>query len=158
VSTTFRRPEKTMVYLYRSNSDEPGELAYFEYLLLQRSQSQVGHIWQPVVGAARWNEELVESAKREVFEETGITRLEGIMAVGYAFSFTFRFLDNSRYAPGVDTIRNVVFAARVRRTQSIALSDEHVDYSWFEYEEALERLYWPEDKKALTQLHTILQV
>jgi dATP pyrophosphohydrolase len=156
MSSTYRRPEKTMVYIYRRSSGNAGGQDKLEYLLLQRSQSQVGPIWQPVVGAARWNEELVESAKREVFEETGITRLEGIMAVGYAFSFTFRFPENSLYAPGVDTIRNVVFAAQVRSTQSISLSDEHVDYGWFSYEEALAKLYWPEDRKALVQLDPMI--
>ena len=156
MSTMYRRPEKTMVYIYRRNPGNASEQEQLEYLLLQRSQSQVGHIWQPVVGAAKWSEELVESAKREVFEETGITRLEGIMAVGYAFSFTFRFLDGSQYAPGVDTIRNVVFAARVRNTQSISLSDEHVGYGWFSYEESLAKLYWPEDKKALAQLDPMI--
>ena len=145
-----------MVYIYRRNPDDAGGRSKLEYLLLQRSQSQSGHIWQPVVGAANWNEELVESAKREVFEETGITRLEGIMAVGYAFSFTFRFPDKSQYAPGVDTIRNVVFAARVRPTQAISLSDEHVDYGWFSYEAALSTVYWPEDKKALIQLDPMI--
>lgn len=149
----FRRPDKTMVYVYRR-----AEQGQIEYLLLKRAQAQVGQIWQTVVGAAEWDEELVETARREVYEETGLTNMLGIMAVGYAFSFTFRFSEGqpSRYAPGVDTIRNIVFAAQVRGRQPITLSDEHVEYGWFSYEEALQKLYWPEDKEALVRLHPMV--
>ncbi len=153
----YRRPEKTMIYLYRRNLDEPGAANEPEYLLLKRSQSQAGHIWQPVVGAAQWDEELIESARREVFEETGVTRLQGLMAVGYAFSFVFRFSgQESHYPPDAKTIRNIVFAAQVGDKQQIALSDEHIDYGWFPYRDALDKLHWPEDKKALIQLHPLL--
>lgn len=152
-TSVYRRPEKVLVYLYRRTSGSG-----VEYLLLQRSQSQVGHIWQAVVGTARWGEELVEAARREVFEETGLTRLSGITAIGYAFSFVFCLSpeEKSRYAPGVTVIRNVVFAAEVLSPQSVSLSDEHIAYQWFPYAEAVSKIHWSEDREALVRLHPMV--
>ena len=151
--TRYRRPEKVLVYLYRRIPRQE-----IEYLLLQRRHSQAGHIWQTVVGTARWGEELVEAARREVFEETGLTRLRGITAIGYAFSFVFCLPpeEKSSYAPGVTTIRNVVFAAEAMGSQSISLSEEHSTFGWFPYAEAVSKIHWSEDREALIRLHPMI--
>jgi 8-oxo-dGTP pyrophosphatase MutT (NUDIX family) len=150
---TYRRPDKIIVYLYR-HVDAGG----VEYLLLQRTPTgRSGPIWQTVVGSARWDEKLVEAARREVFEETGLTRLEGIMAIGYAFTFDFDMpAAVSSYAPDVKRICNIVFASAVVSFKPITLSSEHTDYGWFPYAEALERMHWPEEKEALIRLQPML--
>ena len=148
----YRRPDKIIVYLYRRT--ETGQI---EYLLLQRAPTgKAGAIWQTVVGSAQWDEKLIEAARREVFEETGLTRLQGIIAVGYAFSFSFAPPHQSHYAPDVKTIRNTVFASEVVSVKPVMLSAEHVDYGWFPYQEALERIHWPEEREALIRLHPML--
>jgi 8-oxo-dGTP pyrophosphatase MutT (NUDIX family) len=148
----YRRPDKIIVYLYRRPS--PGVV---EYLLLQRHPSgRAGPIWQTVVGSAKWDERLVEAARREVFEETGLTRLQGITAVGYAFSFDFSPREDSAYAPDVTRISNTVFAAEVVTDKPIALSPEHVAHRWFTYEDALDRIHWPQEREALVRLHPLI--
>jgi 8-oxo-dGTP pyrophosphatase MutT (NUDIX family) len=149
----FRRPDKIIVYLYRRTNPSG-----VEYLLLQRTPAgRSGSIWQTVVGNARWNEKLIEAACREVFEETGLTRLQGIMAIGYAFSFDFDLpKDTSSYAPDVRQICNTVFAAEVVSAKPITLSPEHIDYGWFLYQDALERVHWSEEKEALVRLQPML--
>jgi 8-oxo-dGTP pyrophosphatase MutT (NUDIX family) len=149
----YKRPDKIIIYLYRRLGNDR-----IEYLLLQRNRdARSGAIWQPVVGNARWNENLVEAARREVFEETGLTRLQGVMAVGYAFSFVLDWPQSaSRYAPGVDKIRNTVFAAQVVSNKPIQLSGEHVDFGWFEYGEAMQRIHWLEEQEGLRRLHPML--
>ena len=151
--STYRRPDKILIYLYRRAN--PGDV---EYLLLQRaSDSKTGTIWQTVVGSARWDEKLIEAACREVFEETGLTRLQGIMAIGYAFSFDFDMpRDQSAYAPDVNQICNTVFASEVVSARPVVLSSEHIDYGWFPYGEALVRIHWPEEKEALVRLHPMI--
>lgn len=149
-----RRPDKVIVYLYRRLPT--GEV---EYLLLQRMHSsRAPDMWQTVVGTAKWEEDLVEAARREVFEETGLTRLQGITAIGYGFSFPFRVPpgEASHYAPGVDTIRNTVWAAEVVSLRPIRISSEHVAYQWFSFEEALRTVHWPEERRALNLLHPML--
>ena len=149
-----RRPDKVIVYLYRRLAS-----GGVEYLLLRRApMSNAGSIWQTVVGGANWHEGLAEAARREVYEETGLTQLHGLTAIGYAFSFTLRLPENqaSAYAPGVTDIRNTVFAAGVVSKEPIALCHEHINYGWFSYQEALEKIYWPEEKEALARLHPLL--
>jgi len=179
----YRRPDKVLVYLYRRNPPSvpieapaavealaalgagtaaaaPTPKATALYLLLQRHPARTctGDIWQTVVGSVRWTEERVQAARREVFEETGLTMLRGITAVGYAFSFPIHLPENreSWYAPDQTTIHNTVFAAEVITRRPILLSPEHVTYGWFSFEEALEKLHWPEEKEALARLHPMV--
>jgi 8-oxo-dGTP pyrophosphatase MutT (NUDIX family) len=121
------------------------------YLLLQRQPERTysGGIWQTVVGSVRWTEERIQAARREVFEE----------AIGYAFSFPLRLPKDqeSWYAPGHATIDNTVYAAEVIGERPVRLSSEHVSYGWFSFDEALQRLHWPEEKEALLRLHPMVQ-
>ena len=147
----YRRPDKIIVYLYRRPNRDT-----VEYLLLRRaSRGKSGAIWQTVVGSAEWGERLVEAARREVYEETGLTRLQGIMAIGYAFSFDFAFAQSS-YAPDVNRISNTVFASEVVSDKPITLSPEHTEYRWFTYQRALEHVHWPEEREALLRLHPLV--
>ena len=156
----YRRPDKVLVYLYRRGglSEASQEVTY---LLLQRHPKKTisGKIWQTVVGGVRWHENRIQAASREVFEETGLTLLRGITAIGYAFAFPIRLQGNqsSWYAPGVTTVNNTVFAAEVVSPRPIRLSPEHIAFGWFLYPEAMARIYWPEEKEALSRLHPLLQ-
>ena len=153
MNDTYRRPEKIIIYLYRRT-----QTSKIEFLLLQRApEARSGTIWQPVVGGAKWGEQLIEAARREVYEETRLTRLQGITAIGYAFSFDFdMFPDRSSYAPDVTEISNTVFAAEVVSARPVVLSAEHVDYGWFSYQETLDKIHWPEEQEALIRLHPML--
>lgn len=168
MNTSYRRPDKVLVYLYRraAAADEraphtPAEAkAALRYLLLQRhaERTQTGEIWQTVVGTVRWGEERIQAARREVFEETGLTMLRGITAIGYAFTFPIRLSENqpSWYAPGRTTIDNTVFAAEVIGPRPVRLSTEHRAFGWFSFEEALDKLHWQEEREALLRLHPMI--
>jgi 8-oxo-dGTP pyrophosphatase MutT (NUDIX family) len=149
----YRRPEKIIVYLYRRTA-----AGGIEYLLLQRTaDGRAGAIWQTVVGNTKWREDRIEAARREVFEETGLTRLQGITAIGFAFSFPFTLSSHtSAYAPDVDAITNTVFAAEVVSAKPVQLSAEHTAHGWFAYPEALSKVHWPEEREALNLLHPML--
>lgn len=156
----YRRPDKVIVYLYRRGKI-PASAQELAYLLLQRQPETTisGKIWQTVVGGVRWHENRIRAASREVFEETGLTLLRGITAIGYAFAFPIRLHGNqsSWYAPGVTAVNNTVFAAEVISPRPVRLSPEHIDYGWFSYPEAMAKIYWPEEKEALSRLHPMLQ-
>jgi 8-oxo-dGTP pyrophosphatase MutT (NUDIX family) len=157
----YRRPDKVLVFLYRRTLAQ-GHQQAFEYLLLQRQAetTNAGSIWQTVVGGVRWEEERIEAARREVFEETGLTLLSGIMAIGYAFSFPIRLRKDqtSWYGPGVMSIDNTVYAGEVVSARAIRLCPEHVAYGWFPFAEAIGRLHWQEEKEALSRLHPMIAV
>jgi lipoyl(octanoyl) transferase len=159
---TYRRPDKVLVYLYRRARATPSsQEAAVAYLLLQRQaeKTRSGGIWQTVVGTVRWSEERIQAANREIFEETGLTTLRGITAIGYVFSFPIRLPKDQKswYAPGQTTIDNTVYAAEVVGPREVCLCAEHVAYGWFPFEEALERLHWAEEKEALSRLHPMIE-
>jgi 8-oxo-dGTP pyrophosphatase MutT (NUDIX family) len=157
MNTSYRRPDKVLVYLYRRASVTE---AVVRYLLLQRhpQKTHSGSIWQTVTGSVRWGEERIEAARREVFEETGLTLLRGITAIGYAFSFPIRLPKDQKswYAPGRTTIDNTVFAAEAIGSRPVRLCPEHQAYGWFTFEEALAKLHWEEEKEGLLRLHPMI--
>ena len=161
MDTDYRRPDKVLVYLYRRSLDAAtSKGAAVQYLLLQRQPQTThsGSIWQTVVGSVRWGEERIEAARREVFEETGLTLLRGITAIGYAFSFPIRLPKDQKswYAPDQTTIDNTVFAAETLDSRPVRLCPEHQAYGWFALEEALARLHWEEEKEGLLRLHPMI--
>jgi 8-oxo-dGTP pyrophosphatase MutT (NUDIX family) len=170
VEPAYRRPEKVLVFLYRMPPGAPsahpsqghgkGQQEAIEYLLLQRhpERTESGDIWQAVVGNVRWEEARIEAVRREVSQETGLTLDGEVWATGYSFSYSLRLHadQESWYAPAVTAIRNIVYASQVVDHRSISLCPEHVDYGWFAYANALEKLYWAEEKQALSRLHPMI--
>jgi 8-oxo-dGTP pyrophosphatase MutT (NUDIX family) len=160
--TTYRRPEKVLVFLYRRPSvpSPEGHWGPMQYLLLQRHPERTasGDIWQTVVGNLRWQEDRIEAARREVFQETGITLHDEVVPLGFAFSYPIHLLDGQQswYPPGVTAIHNTVFASEVVGDPRVVLCPEHVDSGWFAYAEAWKRLYWLEEKEALSRLHPLI--
>jgi 8-oxo-dGTP pyrophosphatase MutT (NUDIX family) len=160
----YRRPDKVLVYLYRRTTScadlSEGQHKRLEYLLLQRQPktTNAGAIWQTVVGGVRWHEERIEAARREVFEETGLTLLRGITAIGYAFSFPLRLPKDQKswYAPGATEINNTVYASEVINGRPIVLCKEHLSFGWFSFVDALDKLHWPEEREALSRLHPMI--
>jgi 8-oxo-dGTP pyrophosphatase MutT (NUDIX family) len=162
VSPTYRRPEKVLVFLYRrpSGPAPEGHWEPLQYLLLQRHPERTasGDIWQTVAGNLHWDEDRIEAARREVLQETGIALQDQIVPLGFTFSYPIHLLDGQQswYPPDVMAIHNAVFASEVIGDPPIVLCSEHIDCGWFAYAEAAERLYWLEEKEALSRLHPLI--
>ena len=60
----MRKPKQVLVFLYRKNKNNE-----YEYCIFYRKKLQV---WQAISGGVEDDETLIETVKREVFEETGI--------------------------------------------------------------------------------------
>jgi dihydroneopterin triphosphate diphosphatase len=76
-----------------------------------------GGFWQPVCGGIELNELPMETAKREIFEETGISRILNIIDLEYSYQY--------------DTIKNntlmkmkdICFGAEVSLLETVLLSE-----------------------------------
>ena len=137
MSTTFRRPLSVLVAVYSADGHA---------LLLRRSSPF--DFWQSVTGSLDSGETHADAARREVIEETGLTnegRLE-YSGVSRQFAIDPRWRD--RFAPGV--VENVEFEwhYRVPRPLEIRVDgDEHSEYRWLPFKDAIE-LVWSWTNKA----------
>lgn len=128
-------------YVYRW---EGGKL---KYLLLKRNERTVyGHLWQGVAGKIAGKETAVETVIRELKEETGLNPSR-IFVVDHVSSFYQSYRDQVHLVP--------VFGVEVDSKQ-VRLSEEHSEFQWVDFDEALSRLSWNEQKRSLTTLNNML--
>lgn len=114
------------------------------YLLMKRSPDVVyAGSWRMVGGKIEPGEKAVETAVRELREETGL-QARRLWSVPYVSSFYESSRDRVNIIP--------VFAAEVT-SRHIRLSPEHIDHAWFTYEEACEKLPWPGQLEGLRIVH-----
>jgi len=144
-----RQPIQVLVYPVRHTGE-----GNWEYLLLRRIPSR-GEFWQGVTGGVERNEDLVEAAARELIEETGLVPAD-FQTIDYSYSFPVE--DRFRYLYPLDTesITEHVFMARITEQQEPELSEEHDQYRWCTFEEALSLLRWPDNIEALKRCNKVL--
>ena len=101
--------------------------------------------WQGIAGGVEEGETVSDAAKREAEEEGGITGDHEFVPLDATSSFTF---DNK-------VITQYSFAVELK-TQCVRLSEEHSEFRWLPYDEALRMLRWDGDRAALDELHSRL--
>ncbi len=102
-------------------------------VLLLKRRAERGGFWQILTGRIEPGESALQTAAREVHEETGFSpRLDGIRELGYAHGFAL----GGRVPPLF--ARETAFAATV--SGEPRLSDEHDEHRWCTPDEALQLL------------------
>jgi dihydroneopterin triphosphate diphosphatase len=150
----FKIPESVLVVIYTSALD---------VLLIERADRP--DFWQSVTGSKdAVDEPLVETAVREVGEETGIAI--GSAAVPLAHLRDWRLSNvydiypvwQHRYAPGVTRNTEHVFGLQVPRDIAVTLSPrEHLRHAWLPWREAADRCFSPSNAEAILQLPRFVQ-
>lgn len=110
-----------------------------EYLILKRSDDEDIYpgIWQVVTGMIEPNESAQEAALRELHEEAGL-RASEFYCLPYITSFFSIRRNQLQHVP--------VFAAIVSDDAEVILSDEHSEFKWLSFEEAMKILPFPSHK------------
>jgi len=112
-----------------------------QFLLLKRADNQTyPGIWQMVTGTIDGNETAVETALREVSEETSLTPKKFWIVPNV----------NSFYSAENNEICLVpVFIALVDDKQDVRISSEHSEYKWADAEESKKLLAWAGQRKSV---------
>ena len=126
-----------------------------EVLLIERADKP--GFWQSVTGSLDAPDEpLLDTAARELFEETGIVADGERIALcdwGLANIYEIYPVWRHRYAPGVTHNTEHVFSVCVPRETPIVLSPrEHLRHVWLPHVEAADRCFSSSNAEAILQL------
>lgn len=139
----YKRPESVLVVIYTRTG---------RVLLLQR----VGDpdFWQSVTGSMLWEEaQPIETARREVREETGITDLSGLVDLGYTRRFLILSKWRHRYAPDVEENVEHAFALELPDEVAVTLNPkEHSAYQWLGVTEAVHKVWSWTNREAIERI------
>lgn len=133
----YKTPISTLVLIHTID---------LQVLIMERADKQ-GY-WQSVTGSLEDNENPIDTAIREVREETGLDlkamdddqyRLEDWQTSNvYEIYAHWRY----RYAPGVTHNTEHLFGLVLPRALPIQLApDEHVHYEWVDWRDAAKRVF-----------------
>lgn len=145
---THKIPESVLVVIHTPD---------WQVLLLERAD-RPGY-WQSVTGSKdEVDEPLIVTARREVLEETGIdagsdASLGILTDWHHAIEYEIYEAWRHRYAPGVTRNTEHWFGLRLPQTQPVRIAPrEHLQYAWFDYQEAAARCFSPSNSAAILEL------
>jgi len=140
----MRKPKQVLVFLYRKNEDEN-----YEYCIFYRKRLK---FWQGVSGGVENDESLIETVKREVFEEIGI-KVNDVFQLSTVSSIpVIDITGDFSWENDVYVVFEYSFGVPLKN-YDIHLSSEHKEYKWCLFDEAYEKLKFDSNKTALWELN-----
>lgn len=144
-----RQPIQVHIYLFRKSRDG------YEYAIFQRSDLTV--CWQGICGGLEDGETVIEGARREIFEESGIKRDLPLFKLDTTSYLPDKIIADSERAHWRDDVIVIpMYYFAMEYNGEIKLSDEHLQYKWMSYHEAHEVIYFDDQKTALYELNELL--
>jgi len=117
-----------------------------QYLLLRHQNG--GH-WAFPKGRLEPGEREFEAAIREIFEETCIDQIHPIPGFRKTSEYHFR-RDEQRIA------KTVAYFLAETPQLDVALSSEHTDFQWLQFDDAMCALSYDESRRILSDAHRLL--
>jgi len=140
---TYKQPVSVLVVIHTPRLD---------ILLLERAHHP-GY-WQSVTGSQETNESLLETAQREVMEETGLDCRQFVLK-DWQQASTFEIFTEwrHRYAPGITQNTEHVFSLQVPAIMPITIAPaEHLRYVWLPRKEAARQCFSASNRDAILAL------
>ena len=139
----FKIPVSTLVVVYTPE---------LEVLLIERADRP--GFWQSVTGSQDPGESLVQTAIREVREETGIDAASHALADWNVSNvYEIYAIWRHRYAPGVSHNTEHVFGLRVPGRVDVRLAPgEHLRLRWMPWREAAGEVFSSSNREAILML------
>lgn len=128
---------------------------HIEYAVFKRVDS---HCWQGIAGGGEYEESPIDAARRESFEEAGVSYDSDYIKLDTISSIPVESVVG-KFLWGRDTyvVNEHCFGVEVL-DKDLSISSEHIDYKWMCYDDAIEYLKWDSNKTALWELNKRLSV
>ena len=123
-----------------------------EFLLIQhptKSNGDEGH-WDFPKGHVEGNETELETAKRELIEETGIVNFR--LFDGFRHRIEYNFQKGNEMVP-----KEVIFFLAESNTKEVELSSEHQNFVWLNKDLAHNKLTYTNGKEVLAAVEIFLE-
>ena len=134
-------PISVLVIIYTKNKD---------ILLLKKNNDK--DMWQSVTGSLNENEKPIDAAKREVFEETGLTS-DKILDCNKQYFFEIYEMWRHKYEDGVTHNTEHVFLLELEEKIDIVIDkSEHLQYEWLSRVKAAEKVFSHTNRQAIFDL------
>ena len=143
MAAAYKTPVSVLVVIHTTE---------LEVLLLERADRP--GFWQSVTGSQDAGETLAQTARREVFEETGFDTdsfelTDWRKENRYEIYLRWR----SRYAPGITHNTEHVFGLRLPRILPVTLAArEHLQYAWLPWRDAADKVFSWSNAAAIREL------
>lgn len=144
----YKQPVSTLVVIHTPA---------LEVLLIERADFP-GY-WQSVTGSRDDDEALIETAIREVGEETGIDATQYVLT-DWNLQNVYEIYPKwvHRYPPGTTHNTEHVFGLELPQPLEVKLSPrEHLSYQWLPWQEAAAKVFSPSNREAILQLPERMQ-
>lgn len=141
---TFKKPESVLVVIYCQST--------LRCLMMQRKDDP--NFWQSVTGSLENNELPVETAIREVFEETGIDIVGSNLSLvdaKHVVEFEIFPQFRHRYAPQVKINKEHWFYLPLT-TEVKPMLSEHLAYQWMSIQDAANLTLSPNNREAIKKI------
>ena len=164
--THNKQPVSVLVVIYTTPSTKPsvlgavegsGQAGEIKVLLLERADHP-GY-WQSVTGSRDGEESLIETAIREVREETGLDARHYPLS-DWQTQNVYEIYPHwrHRYPPGITHNTEHVFGLELPGVLPIRLEPrEHLNYQWLALQEAADKVFSPSNRAAILELPKHMQ-
>ncbi|PMO72690.1 NUDIX hydrolase [Vibrio splendidus] len=138
----MRAPFQILVFPYKTVDNK------YRFLIARRRDNGV---WQAISGGGEDNESLLEAAKRELSEETQLVGCNWQLLDSMCMLPKVFYSGNHNWTEHPFVIPEHSFSVKV--TKDPQLSNEHTDYRWCDYQEAIELLTYDSNRNALWEIN-----
>ncbi len=114
------------------------------YLLLKRKLHWKG--WEFPKGGLEKGEGIINAIKREIKEETNLIPIK---IKKFDFSGKYNYAKKYPDRPELDGQAYSLYSAEVEKDGVKVDKREHSAFKWFEFDKAIKKLTWPNQKKSL---------
>ncbi len=143
----MRAPYQILTILYKRENNR------ILYSIFYRNSHP---IWQFISGGGENNEDPVETVIREINEETSlVVEKRNIEQLDSKTTIpVLNITGEYTWGPNVYVVPEYSYAIEIKGEYgNIQLSNEHKEYKWVEYDEALKKLKYDSNKTALWELN-----